>query len=264
MNIISFPGLGIGPMTIYNSVKIFGFSIHWYGIIIATGIILAYLFAVREGKKRGVTQDTLIDVILCGLPSAIVCARIYYVAFEWEQYRNNLWDVFKIWEGGIAIYGGVIGAVLATWIYCRVKKISFANVADLGGFGFPIGQAIGRWGNFVNAEAYGEATTLPWRMEIAHLGYGVHPTFLYESLWNVGAFLFLLWYHKKQKFEGEIFLMYLTAYGLGRFWIEGLRTDSLWIGPMRVSQLVALLCFVVGGALIIYFRKKKKKETHTL
>ncbi len=260
MNIISFPGLGIGPLTVYKSVQIFGLTIHWYGIIIGLGIILAYLFAVREGKKRGITQDTLLDVIIYGLPSAIVCARLYYVIFEWEQYQNNLWDIFKIWEGGLAIYGGVIGAVVAAWIYCRIKKISFPKVADIGGFGFPIGQAIGRWGNFMNAEAYGDTTMLPWRMEIENLGFGVHPTFLYESLWNLGVFLFLLWYRKKQKFDGEIFLMYLSAYGLGRLWVEGLRTDSLWLGPFRISQLVAAVCVVVGVALVIYFRHKKKKE----
>mgnify|MGYP000018389386 CR=1 FL=1 len=261
VNEIAFPGLGIGSMHIKNTFLFFGFSIHWYGVIIALGIILAYLFAVYEGKKRGVSQDTLLDIVIFGLPAAIICARIYYVIFEWDQYKNNLLDIFKIWEGGLAIYGGVIGACISTFCYCRVKKISFPKVADIGGFGLLIGQAIGRWGNFVNAEAYGAETTLPWRMELVDLGISVHPTFLYESLWNIIIFLLLLWYRKKQKFDGEIFLLYLAGYGLGRFWIEGLRTDSLFLGSLRVSQLVAALCVIVCVALVVFIRLKQEKTS---
>lgn len=257
---ISFPGLGIGIMNIRSTLNLFGFSIHWYGVIIAVGIVLAYLFALREGKRRDISQDTVLDIIIFGLPSAIICARLYYVIFEWEQYRNNLIDVVKIWEGGIAIYGGIIGAVLSTYIYCRVKRISFLKIADLGGFGLLIGQAVGRWGNFVNAEAYGAETTLLWRMQLVDLGMSVHPTFLYESLWNIGVFLFLLWYRKKQKFDGEIFLAYLVGYGLGRLWIEGLRADSLFLGPLRISQVVAAACVVSGLALIAYFKKRQTSE----
>ena len=259
-NISAFPGLGIGPMQIKSTFSFFGFSIHWYGVIIALGIILAYLFASHEGKRRGVSQDTLLDIVIFGLPAAIICARIYYVIFEWDQYKNNLWDIVKIWEGGIAIYGGIIGACVSTYLYCRVKKISFFKIADIGGFGLLIGQAVGRWGNFVNAEAYGGETTLPWRMELVDLGISVHPTFFYESLWNTLVFLFLLWYRKKQKFEGEIFLLYLSLYGLGRFWIEGLRTDSLFIGSLRVSQIVAAVCVLAGLALVAFFRWKKGKQ----
>ncbi len=265
VNTIAFPGLGIPAMRIKNSFSLFGFTIHWYGVIIACGIVLAYLFAVREGKRRGITQDNLLDVIIIGLPSAIVCARLYYVVFEWQQYKGNLWDVFKIWEGGLAIYGGVIGAFLSAFLYCRMKKIDFLKLADLGGFGFLIGQAVGRWGNFVNAEAYGAQTALPWRMELVDLGVCVHPTFLYESLWNVCVFLILLWYRKKQKFDGEIFLMYLTGYGLGRMWIEGLRTDSLYLfGAVRVSQLLAAVCVLVGVFLIICGRKRASKQASEL
>lgn len=265
VNTIAFPGLGIPAMRIKNSFSFFGFTIHWYGVIIACGIVLAYLFAVREGKRRGITQDNLLDVIIIGLPSAIVCARLYYVVFEWQQYKGNLWDVFKIWEGGLAIYGGVIGAFLSAFLYCRMKKIDFLKLADLGGFGFLIGQAVGRWGNFVNAEAYGAQTALPWRMELVDLGVCVHPTFLYESLWNVCVFLILLWYRKKQKFDGEIFLMYLTGYGLGRMWIEGLRTDSLYLfGAVRVSQLLAAVCVLVGVFLIICGRKRASKQASEL
>ena len=259
VNTIAFPGLGIKPMQMKSTFSFFGFSIHWYGVIIALGIVLAYLFAVREGKKRGISQDTLLDLVIFGLPSAIVGARLYYVIFEWQQYRGNFWNVFKIWEGGLAIYGGIIGACLCAYIYCRVKKISFLKILDLGGFGFLIGQSVGRWGNFVNVEAYGAQTTLPCRMELVDLGICVHPTFLYESLWNACLFLLLLGYRKKQKFDGEIFCLYLAGYGLGRFWIEGLRADSLFLGPLRVSQLLAAVCVLVGISLLIYGRRKAAK-----
>ena len=257
INKIAFPGLGIGIMNIKSTVTIFGFDIHWYGIIIALGIVLAYLFASHEGKKRDISQDTVLDVIIYGLPSAIICARLYYVIFSWDSYKNNLSDIFKIWEGGLAIYGGVIGAVLSTAIYCKVKKISFLKIADLGGFGLLIGQAVGRWGNFVNAEAYGAETTLPWRMELVDLGVFVHPTFLYESLWNITVFSVLLWYRKKQKADGEIFFAYLAGYGLGRLWIEGLRLDSLMLGPVRISQILAGVCVLAGVGMVVYLRKRK-------
>lgn len=257
VNHIGFPGLGIPTMSIQEYFSVFGFKIHWYGVIIALGIVLAFLFAARMGKKRDVSVDTLLDLILFGLPSAIIGARLYYVIFEWDSFKNNLLDIVKIWEGGLAIYGGIIGACISTVIYCRVKKINLWNVLDVGAFGLLIGQTIGRWGNFVNAEAYGGETTLPWRMELVDLGISVHPTFLYESLWNALVFCLLLWWRKKQKFKGELFLAYLALYGLGRFWIEGLRTDSLYLGGARISQVVAALCFIVGACLIVYFRKKQ-------
>lgn len=259
MNIIAFPGLGIDALTIKNTFSVFGFEIHYYGVIIALGIVLAYIFALYEGKSRDISSDTILDIILYGLPSAVVCARIYYVIFQWDYFKRNPSDIIKIWEGGIAIYGAVIGAIISTYIYCRVKKIQFLKMADIGAFGLLIGQAIGRWGNFVNAEAYGGSTNLPWRMQLLDLGISVHPTFLYESLWNICVFIILFLYRKKQKFDGEIFLMYLTGYGLGRFWIEGLRADSLYLGPVRISQMVALACVLSGLVLIIYFRKKQKK-----
>lgn len=259
MNIIAFPGLGIDAFTIKSTFSLLGFEIHYYGVIIALGIVLAYIFAVYEGKRRDISSDTILDVIIYGLPSAVVCARLYYVIFQWDYFKNNLSDIIKIWEGGIAIYGAIIGALISTYIYCGVKKISFFKMADLGAFGLLIGQAIGRWGNFVNAEAYGGPTNLPWRMELLELGISVHPTFLYESLWNICVFTVLFLYRKKQKFNGEIFLMYLTGYGLGRVWIEGLRADSLYFGPLRISQIVALVCVVAGLSLIIFFRKKAKQ-----
>lgn len=260
-NKIAFPGLGIGPFTLSESFSFFGFDIHFYGILIALGVVSAYLFCKRKAFKRDISSDTLLDVILYGLPSAVICARIYYVVFSWSDYKHNWLDIFKIWEGGIAIYGAVIGACLSTFIYCRVKNISFKKVFDIGAFGLLIGQIIGRWGNFINAEAFGRETgTALFRMQLVNQHITVHPTFLYESTWNLLVFLFLNAYEKYQKFEGEIFLVYVTGYGLGRFFVEGLRTDSLWLGSVRISQVVAGLCVIVGIVLIVIGRKKAKTE----
>ena len=261
MNHIAFPGLALGPFMINESFEIFGLTVHFYGLIIAIGILLAFLFCSRFMKQEGLSQDVPLDLILYGLPSAIICARLYYVVFEWGSYKETPLDVFKIWEGGLAIYGAIIGACLSTYIYCRVKKISLSTVFDIGAFGLLIGQICGRWGNFVNAEAYGGITELPWRMELLDLGICVHPTFLYESLWNVGVLIVLLLRRKHLKFPGENFISYLALYGLGRCMIEGLRDDSLYLGPFRISQIVALLCFIIGAAIIIYKRYKIKKET---
>ncbi len=260
MNHIAFPGLALGPFMINESFEIFGLTVHFYGLIIAIGILFAFLFCSHLMKKEGISSDVPLDLILYGLPSAIICARLYYVIFEWESYKNAPLDVFKIWEGGLAIYGAIIGACLSTYIYCKRKKISLGTVFDIGAFGLLIGQICGRWGNFVNAEAYGGITDLPWRMELLDVGISVHPTFLYESLWNVLVFIVLLLRRKYLKFPGENFISYLALYGLGRSMIELLRSDSLYIGPFRISHLVAVLCFVIGTAIIIYKRQKLKKD----
>lgn len=263
INTISFPGIGIGPLKIKETLDIFGFSIHWYGIIIAIGIIVAFLYGCKICEEHQVTKDNITDVLLFGLPSSIVFARMYYVIFNFDEYKNNLWDIFKIWEGGIAIYGAVIGACLSTYIYCKVKKINFLSVFDVGAFGLLIGQIFGRWGNFVNAEAYGAPTTLPWGMQIAEISQNIafHPTFLYESLWNIGVLIFLMLRRKKRSFEGEMFLSYIIFYGVGRFWIEGLRMDSLYLGSIRVSQLVAVACVIFGCAIYIIIKNKRKRAT---
>lgn len=259
-NTIAFPGLGIGPFTVSTGFSFFGMTVHWYGVIIALGIVLAYCFAKKKAEKRGISHDTLLDIIIWGMPAAVICARIYYVVFSWQDYRDNWLDIFKIWEGGIAIYGAVIGACLSTLIYCHVKKIPYAKMFDIGAFGLLIGQIVGRWGNFVNAEAYGSQTgTALFRMRLVEQGITVHPTFLYESLWNLAVFVFLNVYEGFQKFEGELFLVYLTGYGLGRFFIEGMRADSLWLGLFRISQLVAAVCVIVGVILIIIGRKRQTK-----
>lgn len=256
---IAFPGFGIKPFSI-NPVAftLFGKDVYWYGIIIATGLILAYVWAYHDCKKLGINTELLTDLLLVGVPAAIVCARLYYVAFSWDSYKSNPIDIIKIWEGGIAIYGGIIGAFAAGLIYAKIKKIPFYKIADLASPCFLIGQAVGRWGNFINVEAYGKRTTLPWRMEIVQKAMEVHPTFLYESLWNGVGFIILALLRKKKPFEGFVFYAYLFWYGLGRVWIEELRTDSLMLGNLRVSQILAAVCIVVSLVMIILKWKDDK------
>ena len=260
MNRIGFPGLGFEFSINPVAFTVFGWNVYWYGIIIATGLIIAVIVANYLAKMEGLGKDVITDVVIYSLPVAVVCARAYYVIFNFSNYKNNLLDIFKIWNGGIAIYGAIIGAVATAYIYCRVTNTNFKKVADVGAIGLLIGQTVGRWGNFVNGEAYGGATDLPWRMDIYGKAMGVHPTFLYESLWNLAILTILLVFFKKKRFDGEIFLSYITAYGVGRFMIEGLRADSLMIGQIRISQLVALVCVVVGFFLMIrgYINAKRK------
>lgn len=258
MNNISFPKLGlsfdINPVAI--DLPFLG-GVHWYGIIIATGIILAVIYCSFIGKREDVSVDTLTDTLLYTLPVAIICARAYYVIFSWEDYRDNISDVFKIWEGGLAIYGGIIGAVVSAGIFFKVKKLPVLKMFDICCLGVLVGQSVGRWGNFVNAEAFGGACGYIWGMSI-NGGECVHPTFLYESLWNAAGLLVLSYFHKKRTYYGFTFFLYLTWYGFGRFFIEGLRSDSLYIGSIRISQLVALVCVALGAAANIYLAKKNK------
>lgn len=274
---IEFPHMGIKLFIDRVAFNIGIKPVYWYGIIIAAGLILGIFAAAMLAKSRKISTDAVFDIVLWGLPSAVVCARIYYVIFEFEQYKNNFADVFKIWEGGIAIYGAVIGAVSAAYIYCRVKKLNFPEMADVCCVGLITGQMIGRWGNFTNQEAFGGNTSLPWGMTGSDIvkkledmkaagmdvnpDMPVHPTFLYESLWNLlvlGILIFM--FYRMYRFSGQIFLSYITLYGAGRFWIEGLRTDSLYLGPVRVSQLVALACVAAGVILLVRgFGKARKK-----
>ena len=260
--VVSFPKLGFEFNVNPDAFTVLGRDIKWYAIIILTGIILAVLFAIWDGKRTGVSADTILDIVLIGVPAAVVCARIYYVAFEWESF-DNFWEMLKIWNGGIAIYGAIIGGCTAAVIYCLVKKVSMGELFDLGGFGFLIGQTLGRWGNFMNGEAYGGPTNLPWGMLIEfETTVPVHPTFLYESLWNFAGFIMLFLYRKRKSFSGEIFFLYVVWYGLGRVWIEGLRADSLyiWNTGIRVSQLLAAVAVVVGISIIIYKKYKLLKK----
>lgn len=258
MNNISFPRLGlsfdINPVAI--ELPFLG-GIRWYGLIIAAGIILALVYCSIIAKKEDVSVDILTDTVLCSLPAAIIFARIYYVVFSWESYRDNILDVFKIWEGGIAIYGAIAGAVLTAGVFFKIKKLNVLKMFDICCLGLIIGQAVGRWGNFVNAEAYGGVCTYIWGMSINGAA-PVHPTFVYESLWNVAGLIILSLLHRKRPWYGFTFFSYIAWYGLGRFFIEGLRTDSLYIGSLRVSQLVSLICVIAGTAANIYLSKKKR------
>ncbi len=237
-------------------------EVYWYGIIIAMGFCLAIVYAMYEAKRVGLSGDCISDIVLVGTPAAIVGARLYYVIFNWGEYAKNPKEIIAIWNGGLAIYGGIIAGCLAAYFYCRHKKISFLEIADVGCGSLLIGQLVGRWGNFINCEAYGRETRLPWRMGIiegSDFAY-VHPTFLYESLWNLLGLIILQFIKKKKKNHGELFYFYITWYGMGRAWIEGLRTDSLYLGPVRISQLVALLCVVVGISLFVLERKNNEEH----
>lgn len=262
VNHITFPNLGLDFNINRVAFNIFGIEIYWYAIIITTGIILGYLYAIWLGKKNGVSSDTLSDILLVGLPSSIVCARLYYVIFEWEQYKNNIWSVFNLRQGGIAIYGAVIGAVIAVLIYCKIKKIKPLKICDIGCISLLIGQAIGRWGNFVNAEAYGSTTESFLKMGIYEYGSVSyhHPTFLYESLWNFAGLILLHFLYKKRKTDGQIFFLYILWYGIGRFFIEGLRTDSLYLGPIRISQLVGIVSAAGAVVALVIISKKAKNK----
>lgn len=254
---ISFPALGLDFQINRVAVNVFGKDIYWYGIIICIGFVLAALYVNARVKEFGCTSDNLMDCLIICVPVGIICARIYYVAFEWEYYSQHPNEIIAVWNGGIAIYGAVIGVVIALYGYSRVKKIPFASLCDLAAFGLLIGQCIGRWGNFVNGEAHGGPTDLPWGMSIDGAA-AVHPTFLYESVWNLVGFIALHFYSKKRKFPGEMALLYVAWYGLGRAWIEGLRTDSLYIGTVRVSQgLAAVSCIVAVALLVRGYRRLK-------
>ena len=266
---ISFPGLGIEginpPRTLPFSV--FGKEIYLYGLVIAIGFLLAILYARFRVKEFGTTFDLVTDAILFAVPTAIICARIYYVAFRWEYYKDNPISALYIWQGGIAIYGGVIGAILGLVLFSKVKKQKLSPYLDIMALGLLIGQLIGRWGNFFNREAYGAEifNSFFLRMGIEEADGAVrywHPTFLYESLWNLVGFVLLHFLSKKRKYDGQTFLQYLAWYGLGRVWIEGLRTDSLYIcsTDIRVSQLLAGLSFVAAVGVMLYIRLYKNPD----
>ena len=258
---ISFPSLGID----INPIREFSvgpLSIHMYGVIIAFGLILATVYCMRRAPKFGLTEDHVLDGVLWVTPFAFLCARAYYCAFAWEMYADNPISVLYIWQGGIAIYGGVLGAVVGVLVFCRIKKISLGATLDLVLLGFLIGQSIGRWGNFFNREAFGAETDSFLRMGLYDTISGKvvyhHPTFLYESLWNALGFVILHFLSKKREYDGQIALGYAAWYGLGRFFIEGLRTDSLYLPgtELRVSQLLAAVSFFAAAAVLVWFMLK--------
>lgn len=300
---IWFPNLGIELKNVGSSIQVFGFEIAYYGIVIACGMALGYLVAEWQAKRTGQDKDLYLDFALYGILLSVIGARIYYVVFNWNEFKDNPIQVFNIRNGGLAIYGGIITAVITAFVYSKIKKISFALLADTGCLGLITGQIVGRWGNFFNREAFGKYTNNLFAMRLdlrdvssdytAPVSYltekyagrpdalkriieirdnpvvvngityiQVHPTFLYESLWNLCVLILLVIYSKHKKFNGEVFLLYLFGYGLGRVWIEGLRTDQLflWNTPFAVSQLLSALLVISAGAVIIYKRITIKSQ----
>ncbi len=284
---VSFPGLGL-EFTLNRvafTIPVLDRPVYWYAIIIVSGLILAVALCSRWGKRYGISEDNIIDMMLFAVPAALVAVRAYYVIFNLDYFKNadgsiNWPLVFNYGDGGLAIYGAIISSAIVLLIFCHVRKISFLAFADLGVQGLFIGQMIGRWGNFMNVEAYGSATALRWRMcgpsiaaEMLQNGYvdqagyeailsgtlGVHPTFFYESAWNFAGLIFTYFMGRKRKFDGQCFLFYFFWYGLGRTWIEGLRTDSLYLfgwelfgAPIRVSQLLSAVVCVIAGAVLAW------------
>ena len=242
-------------------------SIRWYGVLIMAGVILGLVLAGREAKRQAVNIELIYDLFFYMLVSAVVGARLYYVIFSWDLYRNNLKEIFAFWHGGLAIHGAVVGGVVSALIYTRLKGLSFWSVADICAPSLILGQAIGRWGNYFNQEAFGRPTNLPWAIFIDEarrpLQYvqqtHFHPTFLYESLWNFCAFLLLLWLRRRRGIvTGDVFLVYLMLYSLGRFWIEALRTDSLMFADFRVAQIVSLLLIVFASITLIRHHRERE------
>ena len=274
---IRFPGLlGDWEFTMSSKALDIGNGIYWYGILIALGLVLAVCFALSQRRKYGISEDNILDAVLWGIPCGVIGARLYYVIFYLDSFRNadggiDFKQVIAIWDGGLAIYGGIIAVVLVALVLSRVKKFSLWAMMDLVVMGLLIGQAVGRWGNFMNREAFGTETTLPWRMQLT-LRSGelveVHPTFLYESLWNViGLLLIVFVVSKARRFDGENTCFYFLWYGIGRFFIEGLRTDSLYLfdwqvlgQPVRVSQALSLVMIVVSLVLLFYNVNKKNRK----
>ena len=250
---IAFPGLGIEEFTVKRvAFEIFGHPVAWYGIIIAIGMLVAVSYIMyRTREYKGITVDDVVDFALFVIIFGVIGARLYYVIFDPTPNYSSFIDVIAIWEGGLAIYGGIIAGAATAMIVCRVKKIHIPCFFDMLAPAVMIAQAIGRWGNFVNGEAHGGETDAFIRMQLN--GVCVHPTFLYESLWNILGFVLLNVLYRRRKFDGQVVLGYLAWYGLGRAIIEGLRTDSLYIGPIRVSQLVGILSFVIATGAMIYF-----------
>ena len=289
---VFFPGLGLEFSLNRVAIVILGRPVYWYGIIIASGLMLAVILCSRWSSRFGVNEDQILDMMLFAVPTALVAIRAYYVIFNLGLYRNpdgslNWGSILRYSDGGLAIYGAIISSVIVLLIFCRVRKLSFLAFADLGVHGLFIGQLVGRWGNFMNVEAFGGPTTLPWRMcgesiarDLLVQGYvdgagyqsvlsgtlGVHPTFFYESFWNFSGLILVYFLGKKRKFDGQCFLFYLFWYGLGRAWIEGLRTDSLYFfglelfgTPIRTSQMLAAVsCVIAGGVLLRMLHKNAK------
>lgn len=281
---INFPNLGIHLRNVGQTISVFGFEIAYYGIIIGLGVLAGIAIAAFLAKKTGQDPDTYYDLALYAVVLSVLGARIYYVIFSWDSYKDDLLSIFNIRQGGLAIYGGVITAIITVYVYAKVKKIPFGLMTDTAGPGLILGQIIGRWGNFFNREAFGDYTDGLFAMQLPvdavrssditekmmeHMDVidgiryiQVHPTFFYESLWNVCVLAIMLWWVKRKQFDGQVFLIYLFGYGVGRFWIEGLRTDSLMLfgTGLRVSQALALV-MAIGAIAINFIMLKKNKKS---
>lgn len=265
-NIVAFPKLGLEFNIAPTAFTVFGFEIKWYGIIIAVGMLLAIFYCFGRMKEFGIDEDRAIDVVLVGLVAAMAGARLYFIMFD---EGTTIKDFFAIRDGGLAIYGGIIAAFVVGAIMAKIRKVKLLPFFDIASMGFLIGQGIGRWGNFINKEAFGSATTLPWGMASASIeqnlgGFGselvlAHPCFLYESIWCLVGFVLLHLYSKHRKFDGEMFLLYAAWYGLGRAFIEGLRTDSLMLGTLRFSQVFAIACVIFAVILLIIGHGKVRR-----
>lgn len=280
---IEFPNLwGLNFNIDRVAFNVFDVDIFWYGIIIAIAFMTAILLAMKDSRKLGFDSEMVVDLAIIVIPVAIIFARLFYVFSKWSEFKDNPIDIFNTRLGGLAIYGGVIGAIITVYLFAKFKKINVLRLCDFGAVYLVLGQAIGRWGNFVNQEAFGSNTDLPWGMTGDTIRYylmelsldqdmldklgvtidpsrPVHPTFLYESLICLGIFFFLLWYRRRKKFEGEVFFMYMALYGTGRFFIEGLRLDSLMIGSLRISQVLAFI-FVITSLTAIILKRKKSRD----
>lgn len=282
---IAFPNLGIYLNHVPKSFSIFGFQVALYGVIIGIGVLCGVLMAAHVAKKENLDPDLIWDFAIYAIIFSIIGARIYYVVFQWDMYKNNLIGILNLRNGGLAIYGAVIAAFTTMWVYCKVKKCSFLQLADICVPGLVLGQVIGRWGNFTNREVFGEYTENLLAMRLPaeavrsvdiseniarHIAEGtnyiqVHPTFLYESLWNLALLLIMLAYRQHKKFQGEMWLLYLGGYGLGRAWIEGIRTDTLFIPhtTLAVSQVLAVTLFVVSLAADLLIRRRLARGVST-
>lgn len=277
---IWFPNLGIKIQHLDKvAISIFSIPIYWYAIIIVTGMILAILLAQYHAKKEGQNPDDYWDFSIIAIIISVIFARIYYVIFSWDLYKNDLLKIFATREGGLAIYGGIIGGALTAIVFCKIKKIKLGILADIAAPSLVLGQVIGRWGNFINREAFGGYTDslLAMRYKLEQVSYvpqavfdkkilyngveyiQVQPTFLYESLWNLAVFVILMILRKYKKFDGEIFLLYILGYSLGRAWIEGLRTDQLLISNIAVSQLLSVILIFISIILLVYNLVKSKR-----
>ncbi|MBQ4564644.1 MAG: prolipoprotein diacylglyceryl transferase [Lachnospiraceae bacterium] len=282
---IFFVNLGFGIEHVEKTFSVFGFEIAYYGLIIVIGMLAGTAIALWDAKTSGQDPDIYLDFGLYAIIISVIGARLYYVAFEWDMYKDNLLEILNIRNGGLAIYGGVLGALLTIFVYTRVKKQPMLKMMDTGAIGLITGQIIGRWGNFVNCEAFGGYTEslFAMRLNVANVSSSmisdelwanrivengityiqVHPTFFYESMWNLGVLILMLLYRKHKKFNGEVAMMYLFGYGFGRFWIEGMRTDQLTIGDTGIaaSQLLAVIMMVISAVFVIVKRAQLKKKT---